>query len=234
MSRSRRSTGQECEAHSAHRAADRKVDHVPRRLGSVCLGILRGDVPHDNLTSFNRWIDEDWGFNTQDRIHAPAPAVAGHPDRAVVRSPTALAAGAGSSCCRPGRSTADRQATRTSTRSGRGSTGACGGRLPHHRVPLPGERGPALGLGSVPPFQFSAWQWQNTYGERPITDTLSALIFDNLFGRYPNIRVLVGSTVPSGCRTSSVTWTRVAAWRATGSGWAVSWRSVRARSLRST
>ncbi|WP_372349724.1 hypothetical protein [Streptomyces sp. KL116D] len=27
---------------------------------------------HDNLTSFNRWIDEDWGFNTQDRIHAPA------------------------------------------------------------------------------------------------------------------------------------------------------------------
>jgi predicted TIM-barrel fold metal-dependent hydrolase len=43
----------------------------------------------------------------------------------------------------------------------------------------------------VPPFQFSAWQWQNTYGERPITDTLSALIFDNLFGRYPNIRVLV-------------------------------------------
>jgi predicted TIM-barrel fold metal-dependent hydrolase len=43
----------------------------------------------------------------------------------------------------------------------------------------------------VPPFQFSAWQWQNTYGERPITDTLSALIFDNVFGRYPNIKVLV-------------------------------------------
>ena len=42
-----------------------------------------------------------------------------------------------------------------------------------------------------PPFQFSAWQWQNTYGERPITDTFSALIFDNLFGRFPDIRVLV-------------------------------------------
>jgi predicted TIM-barrel fold metal-dependent hydrolase len=49
----------------------------------------------------------------------------------------------------------------------------------------------AWGWGLVPPFRFSAWQWQNTYGERPITDTLSALIFDNLFGRYPNIRVLV-------------------------------------------
>ena len=42
-----------------------------------------------------------------------------------------------------------------------------------------------------PPFQFSAWQWQNSYGERPITDTLSALIFDNVFGRFPDIRVVV-------------------------------------------
>ena len=39
-------------------------------------------------------------------------------------------------------------------------------------------------------YRFSAWQWQNSFGERPITDTLSALIFDNLFGRFPNIRVL--------------------------------------------
>jgi predicted TIM-barrel fold metal-dependent hydrolase len=37
----------------------------------------------------------------------------------------------------------------------------------------------------------SAWQWMNVYGERPVIDTLSALIFDNLFGRYPNLRVLV-------------------------------------------
>jgi predicted TIM-barrel fold metal-dependent hydrolase len=37
----------------------------------------------------------------------------------------------------------------------------------------------------------SAWQWMNLYGERPIEDTLSALIFDNLFGRFPNLNVLV-------------------------------------------
>ena len=37
----------------------------------------------------------------------------------------------------------------------------------------------------------SAWQWHNLYGERPIEDTLSALIFDNLFGRFPNLNVLV-------------------------------------------
>ena len=37
----------------------------------------------------------------------------------------------------------------------------------------------------------SAWQWMNVYGQRPIEDTLSALIFDNLFGRFPDLKVLV-------------------------------------------
>ena len=40
-------------------------------------------------------------------------------------------------------------------------------------------------------WHMSAWQWNNLYGERPIEDTLSALIFDNLFGRFPNLNVLV-------------------------------------------
>jgi predicted TIM-barrel fold metal-dependent hydrolase len=37
----------------------------------------------------------------------------------------------------------------------------------------------------------SAWQWSNVYGERPVQDTLSALIFDNLFGRHPDLMCLV-------------------------------------------
>jgi predicted TIM-barrel fold metal-dependent hydrolase len=37
----------------------------------------------------------------------------------------------------------------------------------------------------------SAWQWMNVYGERPVIDTVSSLIFDNLFGRFPNLRVLI-------------------------------------------
>jgi predicted TIM-barrel fold metal-dependent hydrolase len=31
----------------------------------------------------------------------------------------------------------------------------------------------------------------NVYGERPVIDTVSSLIFDNVFGRYPNLRMLV-------------------------------------------
>ena len=50
---------------------------------------------------------------------------------------------------------------------------------------------PAWGLEPVPaPWHMSAWQWQNTYGERPIEDSLSALIFDNVFGRFPDLMVL--------------------------------------------
>jgi predicted TIM-barrel fold metal-dependent hydrolase len=36
----------------------------------------------------------------------------------------------------------------------------------------------------------SAFQWTNFYGDRPIMDTVSALILHNLFGRYPNVRVI--------------------------------------------
>ena len=40
-------------------------------------------------------------------------------------------------------------------------------------------------------WHMSAWQWMNAYGERPIIDTISSVIFDNLFGRYPKLNVLI-------------------------------------------
>jgi predicted TIM-barrel fold metal-dependent hydrolase len=36
----------------------------------------------------------------------------------------------------------------------------------------------------------SAWQWMWAYGEQPAMETISALIYDNLFGRFPGVRVL--------------------------------------------
>ncbi|MGH9261430.1 MAG: amidohydrolase family protein, partial [Acidimicrobiales bacterium] len=51
---------------------------------------------------------------------------------------------------------------------------------------------PAWGLDSDPAaWHMSAWQWMNVYGERPIVDTISSLVFDNVFGRHPNLRVLI-------------------------------------------
>ena len=91
---------------------------------------------------------------------------------------------------------------------------------------------PAWGHDPVPaPWHMSAWQWQNTYGERPIEDTLSALIFDNVFGRFPGLMVLAsefGAVVGAALRAA--TWTRAAGWAATARGSAARCASARARS----
>jgi predicted TIM-barrel fold metal-dependent hydrolase len=49
---------------------------------------------------------------------------------------------------------------------------------------------PLWGLDPDPPaVEQAAWQWMNTYGNAPIMAVLSSVLYDNLFGRFPNIRV---------------------------------------------
>ena len=147
---------------------------------------------YDNITSFNRWIDEDWGFDYQNRIFAPAMLSLRDLDRAVEELDRVLAAGAKFIMLSPGpaygRSPGDPYFDPFWARVNEAKA-----TIAYHisEFHYQSEVASHWGWGLVPPFQFSAWQWQNTYGERPITDTLSALIFDNLFGRFPNINVLV-------------------------------------------
>lgn len=150
------------------------------------------DTLYDNLESFNRWIDEDWGFAYQERIYAPALLSLRDLDRACAELDRVLAAGARFVLLQAGpaygRSPGDPYFDPFWTRLNEAHASVA-----YHIGEFHYQENVAShwGWGLVPPFQFSAWQWQNTYGERPITDTLSALIFDNLFGRYPNINVLV-------------------------------------------
>ena len=151
------------------------------------------DPLYDNIDSFNRWIDEDWGFAYKDRIYAPAMLSMRDLDRACAELDRVLAAGARFILLPAGpaygRIPGDPYFDPFWARDQRGQSRR---RLPHLASSTTRRTWPRTGAGSLaPPFQFSAWQWQNTYGERPITDTLSALIFDNLFGRFPNIKVLV-------------------------------------------
>jgi predicted TIM-barrel fold metal-dependent hydrolase len=150
------------------------------------------DPLYDNFESFNKWIDEDWGFNFQDTIYAPALNSLRDLDRAVAELDRVLNAGARFVylCAGPayGRSPGDPYFDPFWARINEAKAVVCYHISEnHYQEHVASQWGWKLG----PPFQFSAWQWQNTYGERPITDTLSALIFDNLFGRFPNIRVLV-------------------------------------------
>lgn len=150
------------------------------------------DPLYDNLRSFNRWIDEDWGFNYKDRIYAPAMLSLRDLDSAVEELDTVLDAGARFILLQAGpaygRSPGDPYFDPIWSR-----INAAKARVAFHISEFHYQTNVASqwGWGLVPPFQFSAWQWQNTYGERPITDTLSALIFDNLFGRFPDIQFVV-------------------------------------------
>jgi predicted TIM-barrel fold metal-dependent hydrolase len=147
---------------------------------------------YDNLESFNKWIAEDWGFAYQDRIYAPALLSLRDLDRSCQELDRVFAAGARIILLPAGpaygRSPGDPYFDPFWSRVNEAKAVVAYhiGEF-HYQANVASQ----WGWGLVPPFQFSAWQWQNTYGERPITDTLSALIFDNLFGRYPNIRVLV-------------------------------------------
>ncbi|WP_338837491.1 amidohydrolase family protein [Gordonia polyisoprenivorans] len=175
---------------------EQQIEHTIMYPGGWALmaeAYLDGIDPlYDNITSFNRWINEDWGFNYQNRIFAPAMLSLRDLDRAVEELDRVLAAGAKFIMLSPGpaygRSPGDPYFDPFWSR-----VNEAGATIAYHisEFHYQSEVASHWGWGLVPPFQFSAWQWQNTYGERPITDTLSALIFDNLFGRFPNINVLV-------------------------------------------
>ncbi|MBJ7336410.1 amidohydrolase family protein [Mycolicibacterium sp.] len=150
------------------------------------------DPLYDNLESFNKWIDEDWGFAHQDRIYAPAMLSFRDLDRAVAELDRVLNAGARFIVLPAGpaygRSPGDPYFDPIWSRINEAKAVVCYHISEFHYQDQVASH---WGWELKPPFQFSAWQWQNTYGERPITDTLSALIFDNIFGRFPNIKVLV-------------------------------------------
>lgn len=153
---------------------------------------LKGDVLHDNLESFNRWIAEDWGFSYKDTIYAPALMSMDNLDRACAELDRVIEAGARFVMLPPGpvggRSPGDPCFDPFWAR-----VNEAGIAVAYHITEYHYQEHVASHWGweLTAPFNFSAWQWQNTYGERPITDTLSALIFDNVFGRFPNIKVLV-------------------------------------------
>ncbi len=151
------------------------------------------DALYVNLRSFNRWYDETWGFNFEDRIYATALLSLRDLDRAVLETEAIIEQGAkvvllptgpayGYS---PGHPRFDPVWSRLNE---------AGVTVALHIMPFWyfDAISPAWGLNADPAaWHMSAWQWMNIYGERPVIDTISSLIFDNLFGRYPNLRVLI-------------------------------------------
>jgi predicted TIM-barrel fold metal-dependent hydrolase len=146
-----------------------------------------------NLRSFNRWYNETWGFNHEDRLYATAVLSLRDLDLAVAETERILDAGARVVLLPTGpaygRSPGDPYFDPVWSR-----LAEAGATVAFHIMPFWyfDAISPAWGHNPNPAsWHMSAWQWNNVYGERPIEDTLSALIFDNLFGRHPQLMVIV-------------------------------------------
>ncbi|HEV3381097.1 MAG TPA: amidohydrolase family protein, partial [Trebonia sp.] len=146
-----------------------------------------------NIHSFNRWFDEEWGFGRDGKIFAPALLSLADRDRAVAELDFVLNQGARivlfATGPAYGRSPGDPYFDPIWARMDE-----AGATVAFHIMENWYNENVAAAWGHDPwpgSWHMSAWQWNNLYGERPIEDTLSALIFDNLFGRFPNLNVLV-------------------------------------------
>jgi predicted TIM-barrel fold metal-dependent hydrolase len=162
---------------------------------AVCVEHFMKDDPEQmylNLHAFNRWLLEEWGFGRDGRIFAVPLLSLLDRDQAAKELDWLLAAGARFVAMRPGPA--------FGRAPGDPWFDAIWSRLDEARVPVAyhiGESGynelfgPAWGEAPNPSsHRQSAFQWTNLYGDRPIMDTLSSLVFANLFGRFPNLRVL--------------------------------------------
>jgi predicted TIM-barrel fold metal-dependent hydrolase len=145
-----------------------------------------------NLHSFNRWFDETWGFD-RGRLFPTAVISLRDLDSAVRLTDDVLARGARIVLIPTGpaygRSPGDPYFDPVWSR-----IAEAGAVVAFHIMPFWyfDAISPAWGHDPDPAsWSMSAWQWNNIYGQRPIEDTLSALIFDNLFGRFPALKVLV-------------------------------------------
>ena len=151
------------------------------------------DALYANVASFNRWYDETWGFNYQDTLYATALLSLRDLDQAIAVADDVIARGARFVLLPTGpaygRSPGDPYFDPVWSRLNEAGVTVALHIMPYWYFDA---MSPAWGQSSDPAsWHMSAWQWMNVYGERPVIDTVSALIFDNLFGRFPNLRVLI-------------------------------------------
>ena len=165
----------------------------PGSLALSAEGYVRDtEALYANITSFNRWYDETWGFNYQDKIYATALLSLRDLDLAVAETDRVLARGARVVLLPTGpaygRSPGDPYFDPVWSRLAEAGVVVAFHIMPnwyHEAI------SPAWGLDpDTMAWRMSAWGWQNIYGDRPIMDTISALIFDNLFGRFPSLKVV--------------------------------------------
>jgi predicted TIM-barrel fold metal-dependent hydrolase len=162
-------------------------------LGVTVEHFMRDQVvqTYANLESFNRFIEEDWGFDHQGRIFSAAMLSLIDRERGVTELERVLAQGA-------------RVIHLLAGPQGKRSPGdpyfdpfwarveEAGAVVVFHSAETGYNELFSTAWGEEPnptPFEQSAFQWMNFFGDRPIIETLTSLVFMNLFDRFPKLRI---------------------------------------------
>lgn len=144
--------------------------------------------------AYLRWMESEWGFNRDNRIITSPVVSMRDVDKAVEQLDWLFERGCKAISLLPGpaygRSPGDAHFDPFWARIEDAGAVVCY----HINEAMPGyksERSRLWGQELEPSFYTqSAWQWMWGYGEQPAMETFSALIYDNLFERFPGLKVL--------------------------------------------
>jgi predicted TIM-barrel fold metal-dependent hydrolase len=150
------------------------------------------EVLYPSLRAFNRWLEEDWGYGADGRIYgAPINSLLDL-DEAIAELDRLLAKGARFVVLTAGpidgRSPGDPFFDRFWARCEEARINVV-----YHigRTPFSEIYNTPWGLRPHPPsHRHSLMEYALSFTERPVVDTVTALIADNVFGRFPRLRVL--------------------------------------------
>ncbi|MGI9589789.1 MAG: amidohydrolase family protein [Myxococcota bacterium] len=150
------------------------------------------EVLYPSVRAFNRWLEEDWGYGGDGRIYGAPLLSLVDLDEALAELERVLALGArfvvltagpieGKS---PGHPDFDPFWARVQE---------AGTNVVYHigRTPFSEMYNTPWGLRPHPPsHRHSLMEYALSFTERPVVDTLTALIADNTFGRFPELKIL--------------------------------------------
>jgi predicted TIM-barrel fold metal-dependent hydrolase len=152
------------------------------------------DLAHAINRAFNRWLLDDWGYNYDNRIFGVPEIVLLDIDQAVDELERVLAAGARAVNLHVGPFNGQSPAsTRFDPFWQLVSDASIVVTFHLAASPYSKAMGALWGEESAnwrsDQSRWNAFHWFTTWGDRPIMDTLVNLVFWNLFGRFPGLKV---------------------------------------------
>jgi predicted TIM-barrel fold metal-dependent hydrolase len=154
----------------------------------------RGDIEAGYAVNraHNDWLFEDWGFAHEGRILVPVPIPLLDVDLAVAELTRSLERGARFVDLQPGPAYGNRSPFDPYFDPFWNLVNDSHTKVAVHLGGTYARMGAEWGEDPDARYQdFNGFQWVSYWGDRPIMETVTAMMYHNLFGRFPNINVLI-------------------------------------------